>query len=225
LNDFYIKSEGKVKMESSTFEIAEFKFTSDSLSDYWILELPPRWDTQGNDPYVFYNTLYPILPINTTIINGRVPEWYERLSKKPFLGVHWRRGDRGNTILGNIGKVLWQSTEPIFIARYINRYIEKNQDLEWVYVSTNSGSVIDRETLRKLVHKPVYYFDMPFDTKPLDMWKWDLVDLLLCAKSSHLILSPGGIQNSSAFGRLMYAECLRQNPESALVNFLPMINT
>jgi hypothetical protein len=223
LNEFYIRSEGKVKMKSTILEIAGLNFTSDSLSQYWILDLPPRWDTQGNDPYIFYNTLYPILPINPKITDGKVPDWYAVLSEKSFLGIHWRRGDRGNKVLGPIGRALWYSTEPIQIAKYINMYLEKNRDIEWVYVSTNSGSLIDRETLKLLVKKPIYYFDRPLNIKPLNIWKWDLVDLLLCAKSSHLILSPGGLQNSSAFGRLMYAECLKQNPDTALVQFLPMI--
>jgi hypothetical protein len=223
LNEFYIRSNGKVKMKSSDFKIAGFKFILDNSSDYWILDLPARWDTQGNDPYIFYNTLYPILPINTSIISGKIPDWYAVLSENPFLGVHWRRGDRGNKVLGQIGRALWYSTEPVQVAKYINIYLEKNRDIEWVYVSTNSGSLIDRETLKGLVKKPIYYFDRPLNIKPLDIWKWDLVDLLLCAKSCHIILSPGGLNNSSAFGRLMYAECLKQNPETALVQFLPML--
>lgn len=222
LGEFYYNSNGKVRMKDQTLDISGFIFSSESESEYWILDIPSRWDLQGRDHHIFYNILYPVLPFRNSVLEGRIPEWYINKSKTPFLGVHWRRGDRGNSTLGIIGKYLWESTNPINVAIFINNYLVRNPELEWVYISTNSGSDNDRTKLCDLVNKPVYYFNIP-KVLPLEQWKWDITDLLLCAKAKHLILSPGNLQNSSAFGRLMYAECLQQNPTDALVSFMPII--
>jgi hypothetical protein len=222
LREFYYNSNGKVRMKGQTLDISGLIFNSEATSEYWILDLPSRWDLQGKDHNIFYNILYPTLPLKNTVLEGRIPDWYIDKSKIPFLGVHWRRGDRGNTTLGSIGKYLWKSTDPINVAACINKYLVINPELEWVYVSTNSGSDSDRKKLCELVNKPLYYFKIP-RVLPLEQWKWDIADLLLCAKAKHLILSPGSLQNSSAFGRLMYAECLQQNPTDAIVSFIPLI--
>ena len=223
LNDFYSKSNGKVSMKSSTLDISGITFISEPTSKFWILDLPSRWDIiNGRDHHIFYNILYPMLPLNPSILNGRIPDWYIEKSVRPFLGVHWRRGDRGNTTLGSIGQILWNSTQPNHVAKCINTYLLKNPELEWIYVSTNSGSKEDRTRLSSLVNKPLYYFESP-ECEALDQWKWDITDLLLCAKAKHLLLSPGNLQNSSAFGRLIYAECLQQNPSDALVSFITPI--
>jgi hypothetical protein len=211
-------------MNSESIEISGFKFIKDTASKYYVMNMAPRWDTQGHDPNLFFNDLYPILPLNHCIVTGRIPDWYAEESKKPFLGVHWRRGDRGNSILGPIGRSLWFSTEPEVVAIRINRYLDNNPELEWVYVSTNSGSEYDRRTLTTLVKKPVRLFRQPPNVKPLDIWKWDLTDLLLCGKTNHIMLSPINIQSSSAFGRLIYAESIRQNPDTALVSFIPLLS-
>ena len=223
LNEFYNKSNGNVRMKSQTIDISGMIFTSEPSSKFWIMDLPSRWDIQGRDPHIFYNILYPLLPLNPNVVDGRIPEWYTIKSKESFLGVHWRRGDRGNATLGSIGNLLWNSTQPNHVADCINMYLLKNPELEWVYVSTNSGSKEDRRGLCSLVNKPVYYFENPV-CEALEQWKWDVTDLLLCAKAKHLLLSPGTLQNSSAFGRLMYAECLQQNPTDALVSFMPYIS-
>ena len=221
--EFVLQSKGEVFMTTDRLTVGETEFKKSETSKYCILTVPPRWDTQIRDAYVFYNTIYPTLPINHQILHDKIPEWYTTLSDRPFLGVHWRRGDRGNSILGNIGRRLWNSTEPDRVARYINKYLEQNPELDWVYVSTNSGSEYDRNILISLVKKEVRFFNTPVSTAALDRWKWDLTDLLLCSKACHLILSPGGLVNSSAFGRLMYAECLLQNPSDAMVNFIPLL--
>jgi hypothetical protein len=221
LHEFYRASAGRVFMKQDTLDVSGLQFTKDASSKYFVLNMPPRWDTQSYDPHIFYNELYGMLPLNSNIIEQRVPEWYDTLKGQPFLGVHWRRGDRGNASLGHIGRVLWLSTEPCLVAIHINKYLLENPHLQWVYVSTNSGCQTDKELLRTLVKKPLHFFNRPTDVKPLDIWKWDLTDLLLCAKTDHLLLSPGDLNNSSAFGRLMYAESLRQNPETALVRFMP----
>ena len=221
LEQFYRDSGGRVFMKEDTLDISGFQFTKDATSKYFALNIPPRWDTQSYDSLIFYNDLYSMLPLNSNITEQRVPDWYDKLKGQPFLGVHWRRGDRGNSSLGQIGRVLWLSTEPFLVAIHINKYLLENPDIQWVYVSTNSGSESDKELLRNLVKKPLYFFNRPTDVKPLDIWKWDLTDLLLCAKTDHLLLSPGGLNNSSAFGRLMYAESLQRNPETALVTFMP----
>ena len=223
LNEFYSKSNGEVRMDMFTLDISGMIFISEPTSKYWIMNMPSRWDTDESDDTIFYNILYPSLPFNPNILDARIPAWYIEESKKPFLGVHWRRGDRGNIAMGELGQLLWSSTNPAHVADYINSYLLKNPELEWVYVSTNSGSNNDRILLRKLVKKPLYYFNMP-EVDPLEQWKYDITDLLLCAKAKHLVLSPGNLNKSSAFGRLMYAECLQQNPSDALVSFItPMI--
>jgi len=221
--EFCRQSNHRVKMEYDGVDISGISFTADPTSKYVVLDLPPRWDLQGKDPLIFYNELYPILPLRLSLIEGKIPEWYTYYSKSCFLGVHWRRGDRGNAIMGAIGKRLWASTEPEAVGKYINQYLKKHPEITWVYVSTNSGSFIDRRALSRIVEKPLYYFEYDYTVPPLEIWKWDLTDLMLCAKAKHLILSPGGLERSSAFGRLMYAECLRQNPEDALVSFMPMV--
>ena len=223
VSEFHNQSNGTVKMNNESLTISGLNFLKDDNSKYWIVDLPKRWDIQGRDPHIFYSSLYQLLPLKTSILDSRIPEWYKNNCKKSFLGVHWRRGDRGNSILGQIGKHLWASTEPRLVGKYINNYISKNPDIEWVYVSTNSGSAIDRKILSETVIKPLYYFDTPFEIPALERWKWDISDLLMCAKAKHLLLSPGGLTNSSAFGRLIYAECLRQNPDDALVNFIPFV--
>ena len=222
LNEFYSKSNGEVRMDMFTLDISGMIFTSESTSKYWILDMPLRWDIQGRDPHIFYNNLYPFLPLNPNVVDGRIPDWYIEKSVRPFLGVHWRRGDRGNTVMGELGQLLWSSTDPKNVANCINKYLLKNPELEWVYVSTNSGSESDRALLKSLTLKPLYYFTSK--SMPLEQWKWDMTDLFLCAKASHLLLSPVNLEESSAFGRLMYAECLQQNPTDALVNFItPMV--
>ena len=222
LDEFHYRSNGNVCMKDKVLDISGIPFTLDRNSKFWVIDLPSRWDLQGNDHHIFYNILYPILPLNPTILEGRIPEWYVANSKKPFLGVHWRRGDRGNIKVGRIGELLWRSTNPIHVAAYISEYCSKNPELEWVYVSTNSGSEADKKQLQSLVIRPIYYYNAPIVT-PFEQWKWDIADLLLCARAKHLLLSPGNLQNSSAFGRLMYAECLQQNPTDALVSFIPLI--
>lgn len=219
VREFYTRSYGRVNMAYEKYTIGNYNFVSDSSSTYTIADLPGRWDTQGNDPQLFYKELYKILPLRSDIINE--PEWFTDLKVKPFLGVHWRRGDRGNITLGEIGKCLWYSTEPDKVAAYINRYIEQNPKIKWVYVSTNSGSDEDRELLRDLVKLDLYYLDIP-DEAALNRWKWDVTDLFMCSKASYLLLSPGGFQNSSAFGRLICAEYLKYNSEPR-IKFMPMI--
>ena len=219
LNEFYSKSNGEVRMDMFTLDISGMIFISEPTSKYWIMDMPSRWDTDGSDHTIFYNNLYSSLPFNPNILYGRIPDWYIEQAKKPFLGVHWRRGDRGNIEMGELGQLLWSSTNPNNVAHCINQYLLKNPELEWVYISTNSGSESDRSILKSLSIKPLYYFTSKA-VNPLDQWKYDITDLLLCAKSKHLILSPGNLENSSAFGRLMYAESLQQNPTDALVSFI-----
>lgn len=223
LDEFHRRSGGSVHMKTESLDISGLQFIKNTASKFYIMDVPLRWDIYDHDPNVFFNDLYPILPLNPNILNGRIPDWFKEKSKEPFLGVHWRRGDRGNSILGPIGRSLWLSTEPEIVARRINTYIEQNPELKWVYVATNSGSEYDRRTLTTLVRTPIHFFRQPANVKPLDIWKWDLTDLLLCAKTSHIMLSPINLKNSSAFGRLIFAESIQQNPETALVTFMPMI--
>ena len=210
-------------MNPDSIDIQGFHFKKDINSKFHITNLPGRWDTEGHDPHIFYSTLYPTLPLNYESVKAYIPLWYNIRSTKPFLSVHWRRGDRGNTVLGEIGRHLWISTEPRTLAKYINKYLEQNPKIDWVCVSTNSGSVFDRSILQSLVKKELIYINADPNTKPLDLWKWDILSIFLCAASPNLLLSPGGIRNSSAFGRLMYAECLQQNPETAIVEFMPLL--
>ena len=220
LEEFYSKSSGLVNMKSDSLTIEGHLFTKDDSSKYMITDLPKRWDTQANDPALFYNGLYSELPLRPDII--REPSWFTPLKSSSFLGVHWRRGDRGNVALGLIGRRLWISTEPETVAAHINNYIEENPQIEWVYVSTNSGSDEDREVLISLVKVEVHFMDEVED-KPLNLWKSDLTDLFLCSKASHLLLSPGGLHSSSAFGRLICAEYLRYNHNEPHVKFMPLI--
>jgi len=220
VREFHTKSDGRVSMVYEKYTIGNYNFINDPTSTYTIADLPGRWDTQGNDPQLFYKELYKTLPLRSDIINE--PEWFTDLKVKPFLGVHWRRGDRGNITLGEIGKRLWNSTEPDKVAACINWYIEQHPKIKWVYVSTNSGSDEDRELLRDLVKVNLYYLDIPDDEPALNRWKWDINDLLMCSKAPYLLLSPGGFQNSSAFGRLICAEYLKYNSESR-IKFMPMI--
>jgi hypothetical protein len=221
LLEFHTRSSGRVNMKHDKTSIEGLDFINDSSSKYIIADLPGRWDTQGNDSHIFYSNLYKSLPLRSDFINE--PDWFSSIKVKPFLGVHWRRGDRGNITLGEIGKRLWNSTEPDKVAACINRYIEKNPAIDWIYVSTNSGSDEDRRLLKNLVKLDLYYLDIPPGEHPLNLWEWDLTDLLMCSKASHLLLSPGGFQNSSAFGRLIYAEYLKRNHNEPHVKFMPLI--
>ena len=221
LTEFYSRSNGRVSMKYTEITIEGLAFVNDSTSKYTIAELPGRWDTQGNDSQIFYSNLYRTLPLRSDINNE--PRWFKYLKVKPFLGVHWRRGDRGNVTLGEIGKRLWNSTEPDKVAACINRYIENTPGIEWVYVSTNSGSDEDRKLLKNLVKLELYYLDIPKDEAALNLWKWDLTDLFMCSKASQLLLSPGGFQNSSAFGRLICAEYLKHNHNEPYIKFMPFV--
>jgi hypothetical protein len=221
LQEFHTRSNGHANMKYEKVTIEGLDFINDSTSKYTIADLPGRWDTQGNDPQLFYRGLYKTLPLRSDITIE--PKWFKYSRSRPFLGVHWRRGDRGNVTLGEIGKHLWNSTEPDKVAACINRYIEQHPELEWVYVSTNSGSDEDRGLLRDLVKINLHYLDIPEDINPLDLWKCDLTDLFMCSKASHLLLSPGGINNSSAFGRLIYAEYLKRNHNEPYIKFMPFI--
>jgi hypothetical protein len=220
LAEFHTRSNGRVSMKHTEITISGLAFVNDSTSMYTIADLPGRWDTQGNNPQTFYKELYKLLPLRSDITNES--EQLRSLEVKPFLGVHWRRGDRGNVILGEIGKRLWYSTEPDKVAACINRYIEQYPELEWVYVSTNSGSDEDRELLKDLVKVDLKYLEVPTDGPALDLWKWDLTDLIICSKATHLLLSPGGFQNSSAFGRIICAEYLKDNNEPH-IKFMPLV--
>jgi hypothetical protein len=220
VREFHTRSNGLVNMVHEKYTIGNYNFTNDSTSKYIINDLPGRLDTQGNDTQLFYKELYKLLPLRSDII--KEPEWFTSIKLKPFLGVHWRRGDRGNVTLGEIGKRLWNSTEPDKVAACINRYIEQNPRIKWVYVSTNSGSDEDRQLLKDLVKVDLHYLDIPQDESPLRLWNWDLTDLFMCSKASYLLLSPGGFQNSSAFGRLICAEYLKYNDEPA-IKFMPLL--
>ena len=221
LAEFHTQSNGRVNMKDDTLTISDFTFVNDSTSSYTIADLPGRWDTQGNDPQLFYRGLYKSLPLRSDFIDE--PAWFRILKLRPFLGVHWRRGDRGNIALGEIGKRLWHSTEPDKVAACINRYIEQHPELEWVYVSTNSGSEEDRQVLKSLVKLDIYYLDIPDGEAALNLWKWDITDLFMCSKASHLLLSPGGFQNSSAFGRIICAEYLKFNHNEPHIKFMPLV--
>lgn len=222
--EFVARSNCRVRLPDKLreLEICGTLFIHDPESVYWILHLPQRWDIQQVDEYIFYNESYPMLPLREAPLE-LTPAWFVEKSTKPFLGVHWRRGDRGNAKLGQIGLHLWLSTEPGLVAKEINRYLERNPDLDWVYVSTNSGSEDDRRELKRLVSKPLYFFERPSSVPPKDHWRWDICDLLLSAQAQHLLLSPGGFKNSSAFGRLMIAQYYQNHPSDALVSFLPLV--
>jgi hypothetical protein len=222
LEQFVAESGGRVKMAFETFHTRGFTFMQDFESEYWIVAMPGRWDTLDNDPHLFFNQLYSSLPLKKHPLLLS-PPWFEMERKKPYLGVHWRRGDRGNYSLGPIGLAQWRATEPSDVAEYINEYLQKNPELEWVYVSTNSGSEKDRLLLQQLVKKPLRYFERPAAIPALKMYEWDLCDLLQCAQAKHLLLSPGGFERSSAFSRLILAECYQNNPTEALVSFMPSV--
>jgi hypothetical protein len=224
--DFCSQSNLNVYSDLENLDISGSKFKNDMGSKYFIMNMSPRWDTNkynSNTNPVFYTKIYKTLPFKNQVYKERVPEWYLDMYKAPFLGVHWRRGDRGNACLGVYGKNLWYATEPDKVAMYINTYLEKNKDLIWVYVSTNSGSIDDRELLQRLVKVPLYYLEVPDNIEPLEMWKWDLTDLFMCAKAKHLILSPGGLKNSSAFGRILLAESMKQNIGETKSHFMSFI--
>jgi len=220
--EFCSQSNLKVYSNLDVLDISGTQFIKDMGSKFFIINMTPRWDTKNNDS-VFYTKIYKTLPFKSQVYKERVPQWYLDMYKAPFLGVHWRRGDRGNACLGPIGKNLWYATEPDKVAMYINTYLERNKDLIWVYVSTNSGSIEDRELLQLLVKVPLYYLEVPDDIDPLEMWKWDLTDLFMCAKAKHLILSPGGLKNSSAFGRILLAESMKQNMGETKSHFMSFI--
>lgn len=209
-DEFVTQSGNKVRMKTETLNIDGEQFTLDSASQYWILDIPPRWDLQGHDPMIFYTKLYKTLPIR--LHQDTLSKWNHIVSRT-FLGVHWRRGDRGNITMGNIGNRLWKSTEPDKVAKDINIILEQNPTIEIVYISTNSGSKIDKRALEMLVNAPLFFLEKPLNIPPLDLWKWDILDLCICSKAHHILLSPGGLQNSSAFGRLLYAEALNKNPK------------
>jgi hypothetical protein len=222
LEQFFAESGGRVRMPFEAFETRGYRFTQDYESEYWVIAMPGRWDTQRNDPHKFFNELYPLLPLKKDPLLLS-PEWFDIEKKKAFLGVHWRRGDRGNYSLGPIGLALWRASEPAEVAEFINEYLKKNPELEWVYVSTNSGSEKDRALLQQLVKKPLRYFERPNNIPALKLYEWDLCDLLQCAQAKHLLLSPGGFVRSSAFSRLILAECYENNPTEALVSFMPSV--
>lgn len=222
LEEFAEKSGGRVRMLPQSLQFRGHMFYQDETSEYFLQTLPGRWDTQGTDPHLFFNELYPQLPFLQGPLS-RTPPWFTELAKKPFLGVHWRRGDRGNYSLGPIAFALWSSTQPLQVASEINRILKANPELEWVYVSTNSGSEKDRVMLQSLVEKPLRYLERDTVLEPLEIWQWDICDLLLCAQANYLLLSPGGILRSSAFGRLMIAQNYMNRPTDAIHSFMPIV--
>ena len=222
-NNFCKESNLNVYTNSDNLDISGVKFTKNKQSKYFILNIPPRWDTQKNNEMTFYRIIYSTFPFRNDIFKHNIPEWYLNICNTPFLGVHWRRGDRGNACLGSIGKTLWYATEPDKVAMIINTYIEENPGLSWVYISTNSGSMDDKELIMQLVKVPVYFLDVPEGVEALDRWKWDVTDLFMCAKAKHIILSPGGLTGSSAFGRIILAESMRQNIDRTKYSFMPFI--
>ena len=218
--EFVEQSQQKVYMTSNEKEIKNVRFSLDLTSRYAILDMPGRWDLQTNDSSLFFKQLYQTLPLKQIV---DLPKVIPPL-KKPYLGVHWRRGDRGNIIMGHIGKQLWKSTQPEVVASHINKIIKKNPSLESVYVSTNSGSKLDRKILQSLVNIPLQFLEKPLGIDPLEYWKWDLYDLFLCSSASTLLLSPGKLENSSAFGRLIYAEALRKHSTVSL-SMMPLLES
>ena len=206
LNEFIEASGKRVTMKYSRLVYNGVEFIQDLQSPYLLLDMPARWDLQERDSSIFYTQLYKTLPLKVQDKPHAVK------FSKPYLGVHWRRGDRGNVTMGEIGKQLWASTQPEQVAKHINAYLERNPAIQSVYISTNSGSKKDRQRLRQLVRLDVHYLEMPLLTPALDHWRWDLTDVFLCSQADHILLSPGGLEHSSAFGRLIYAEALRKNP-------------
>ncbi|NBO70946.1 hypothetical protein EBV26_10750 [bacterium] len=222
-NDFCRESDLNVYSNSNNLDISGVQFTKNTKSKYFILNMPPRWGTQKNNEMTFYKIIYSTFPFRNDICKQNIPEWYLNISDTPFLGVHWRRGDRGNLSLGSIGKSLWYATEPDKVAMVINTYIEEHSGLSWVYISTNSGSIDDKELIIRLVKVPVYFLKVPEGVEALDRWKWDVTDLFMCAKAKHIILSPGNLTTSSAFGRIILAESMRQNIDRTQYSFMPFI--
>jgi len=218
--EFVQQSQQKVYMTSNDIEIKNVRFSLDLTSRYAILDMPGRWDLQTHDSSLFFKQLYQTLPLKQVV---DIPKPISPL-KKPYLGVHWRRGDRGNIIMGDIGKRLWKSTQPEVVASHINKILKNNPSLESVYVSTNSGSKLDRKILQSLVNSPLQFLDKPLGIDPLEYWKWDLYDLFLCSSASTLLLSPGKLEDSSAFGRLIYAEALRKHASVTLV-IIPLLDS
>jgi hypothetical protein len=45
----------------------------------------------------------------------------------------------------------------------------------------------------------------------------------MCAKAKHIILSPGNLITSSAFGRIILAESMKQYMEKTKYSFMPFI--
>lgn len=216
LNEFIEASGKRVTMKHSTLKVNQVEFIQDLQSPYLLLDMTSRWDLQGRDTSIFYTNLYRSLPF-------REPNTHNAVNfKKPYLGVHWRRGDRGNVSMGEIGKRLWASTEPEQVAKQINAVLMANPAITHVYISTNSGSKRDRQRLTQLVNAQVYCLERPSAIAAVDHWRWDLTDLFLCSQAEHILLSPGGLHHSSAFGRLIYAEALRKNP-NVTVTSMPYV--
>ena len=74
-----------------------------------------------------------------------------------YIGVHWRRGDRGHPEMGALGDLMWQLSSPEHLSCELNRLL-----LEWpaatsVFVGTNCGTPADRALLRRLVHVPLVF--------------------------------------------------------------------
>jgi hypothetical protein len=216
LNEFIEASGKRVTMKHSALSVNGIEFVQDLQSPYLLLDMTSRWDLQGRDTSIFYLQLYRTLPFREP--NTRITVNF----KKPYLGVHWRRGDRGNVTMGEIGKRLWAATEPEQVAKQINARLTANPAITEVYISTNSGSKRDRQRLTQLLNAQVYCLERPSAIAPVDHWRWDLTDLFLCSQADDILLSPGGLEHSSAFGRLIYAEALRKNPK-VTVTSMPYI--
>ena len=55
LDEFIQASSKKVNMSHLTLDINSVTFLQDIHSPYWILDMTPRWDLQGNAISFFYN--------------------------------------------------------------------------------------------------------------------------------------------------------------------------
>jgi hypothetical protein len=72
--------------------------------------------------------------------NQLIERWF---GKEPFLGVHWRRGDRGHAEMANWGRCYWEWSQPGQISNRLCEILQE-RNIRHVFIATNSGSPEDR---------------------------------------------------------------------------------
>ena len=120
-----------------------------------------------------------------------------------YVGVHWRRGDRGHPEMGEQGDRMWALSQPEHLSCEINRLLLE-YNVSAVFVGTNCGTPADRERLRALVHAPLVFLS---DLGLFQDWQHGLdavtVEMFVLAYAKVFLTAGDSFWGSSTISRLV----------------------